>query len=38
MRLYSKREHLRFLAGVIFTGGRALTNRDAAHLWYDGRR
>lgn len=38
MRLYSKREHLRFLASVIFTGGQALTSRDAAHLWYDGRR
>lgn len=38
MHLYSKREHLRFLAGVIFSGGRALTSREAAHLWYDGRR
>lgn len=38
MHLYTKREHLRFLVSVIFTGGRALTNRDAAHLWYDGRR
>jgi len=38
MHLYSKREHFRFLASVIFTGGRALNSRDAAHLWYDGRR
>ena len=38
MRLYTKREHFRFLASVIFSGGRALTDRDAAHLWYDGRR
>ena len=38
MHLYTKREHLRFLAKIIFSQGRALTNRDAAHLWYDGRR
>jgi glycosyltransferase involved in cell wall biosynthesis len=38
MHLYTKREHLRFLAKIIFSNGRALTNRDAAHLWYDGRR
>ncbi len=38
IHLYTKREHLKFLAGVIFSGGRALTRRDAAHLWYDGRR
>ena len=38
MRLYSMREHLRFLAKVIFSNGRALNKRDEAHLWYDGRR
>ena len=38
MHLYTKREHLRFLVKIIFSQGRALTNRDAAHLWYDGRR
>ncbi|MDD5140340.1 MAG: glycosyltransferase [Verrucomicrobiales bacterium] len=38
MHLYTKLEHLRFLASVIFSNGRALTSRDAAHLWYDGRR
>lgn len=38
MHLYTKREHLRFLAKIIFSQGRALTNREAAHLWYDGRR
>ena len=38
MRLYTLREHLRFLAKVIFSNGRALGSREKAHLWYDGRR
>ena len=38
MHLYTKREHLRFLARIIFSNGRALASRDAAHLWYHGRR
>jgi glycosyltransferase involved in cell wall biosynthesis len=38
MRLYTMREHLRFLAKVIFSNGRALGSREKAHLWYDGRR
>ncbi len=38
MRLYSMREHLRFLGKVIFSNGRALGSREKAHLWYDGRR
>jgi GT2 family glycosyltransferase len=38
MKLYTAREHLRFLSRVIFSQGRQLRNRDAAHLWYDGRR
>jgi glycosyltransferase involved in cell wall biosynthesis len=38
MRLYTMREHLRFLAKVIFSNGRVLGSRDKAHLWYDGRR
>ena len=38
MRLYTVREHLRFLAKVIFSNGRALGSREKAHLWYDGRR
>ena len=38
MRLYSSWEHLRLLARVIFSRGRILRNREAAHLWYDGRR
>jgi glycosyltransferase involved in cell wall biosynthesis len=38
MRLYTMREHLCFLARVIFSNGRALGSREKAHLWYDGRR
>jgi glycosyltransferase involved in cell wall biosynthesis len=38
MKLYTAREHLWFLSRVIFSQGRQLRNRDAAHLWYDGRR
>jgi glycosyltransferase involved in cell wall biosynthesis len=38
MKLYTAREHLVFLSRVIFSNGRMLRNRDAAHLWYDGRR
>jgi glycosyltransferase involved in cell wall biosynthesis len=38
MRLYTMREHLRFLAKVIFSNGRAFGSREKAHLWYDGRR
>ena len=38
MRLYTAREHLRFLAKVFFSNGRALGKREEAHLWYDGRR
>jgi glycosyltransferase involved in cell wall biosynthesis len=38
MHLYTKREHLRFVAKIIFSHGRSLTNREATHLWYDGRR
>jgi glycosyltransferase involved in cell wall biosynthesis len=38
MRLYTMREHLGYLARVIFSNGRALGSREQAHLWYDGRR
>lgn len=38
MRLYTLREHLRFLAKIILSNGRALGSREQAHLWYDGRR
>jgi glycosyltransferase involved in cell wall biosynthesis len=38
LRLYTLREHFRFLARAIFNQRRTLTSRAAAHLWYDGRR
>ena len=38
IHLYSTREHLRFLTKVLLTGGRVLSDRDACHTWYDGRR
>lgn len=38
MKLYSLREHFWFLLRMIFTTRRAMTNREKAHLWYDGRR
>lgn len=38
MRLYTMREHLRFLAKAIFNQRRAMTSPQEAHLWYDGRR
>lgn len=38
MHLYKRREHLWFLARVIFTGGRSMRNRDSCHVWYDGKR
>jgi glycosyltransferase involved in cell wall biosynthesis len=38
MKLYSKREHLRFFVLAIFNQRRAFASREEAHLWYDGRR
>jgi glycosyltransferase involved in cell wall biosynthesis len=38
MKLYTAREHLRFLFRAMFNHRRMLTSREAAHLWYDGRR
>ncbi len=38
MELYSAWEHLRFLGRALFNPRRALTSREHAHLWYDGRR
>jgi glycosyltransferase involved in cell wall biosynthesis len=38
LKLYSKREHLRFFLRAIFNQRRTLGSREAAHLWYDGRR
>lgn len=37
MRLYTLREHLRLFARLS-KDRRALTDREACHLWYDGRR
>jgi glycosyltransferase involved in cell wall biosynthesis len=37
MHLYTMREHLRLFARL-FKDRRVLTNREACHLWYDGRR
>ena len=38
VRLYSMREHLRFIGRALFNQRRAMTSREEAHLWYDGRR
>lgn len=38
VHLYTPGEHLRFLAKTILRGGRPLTDREACHTWYDGRR
>lgn len=38
MHLYSRGEHVRFLFKTIFNWRSTLTNRDACHTWYDGRR
>jgi glycosyltransferase involved in cell wall biosynthesis len=38
MRLYSWREHLRFILRVAWRPGRVMRNREACHAWYDGRR
>jgi glycosyltransferase involved in cell wall biosynthesis len=38
MKLYSAREHFRFLLYATFNKRQALGSREAAHLWYDGRR
>jgi glycosyltransferase involved in cell wall biosynthesis len=38
MRLYTAREHLRFLFRAALNRRKTLTDRDACHQWYDGRR
>ncbi len=38
LQLYTPREHLRFLAKTVLARGKTLTDRDACHTWYDGRR
>ena len=37
-RLYTKREHLAFMLKTVLLAGRTLRDRDACHVWYDGRR
>ena len=37
-RLYSVREHFAFLLKFLLHGRHTLRNRDACHVWYDGRR
>jgi glycosyltransferase involved in cell wall biosynthesis len=38
LHLYTLREHLRVMLKVTLSGGKTLTNREACHTWYDGRR
>ena len=38
IHLYSAREHLWFMTKLALSGGKLLSNRDACHTWYDGRR
>ncbi len=38
VHLYTLREHLLFLARLVFSFGRVLNDRSACHPWYDGRR
>jgi len=37
-RLYTKREHFAFMLKTLLLAGRTLRDRDACHVWYDGRR
>ena len=37
-RLYTKREHFVFMLKTLLLAGRTLRDRDACHVWYDGRR
>lgn len=37
-QLYSTREHLRFILRAAFNRKATLTDREACHTWYDGRR
>ena len=38
LRIYSSREHLRTIWWFLLRGRKALYNRDAMHMWYEGRR
>jgi glycosyltransferase involved in cell wall biosynthesis len=38
IHLYTSAEHFRFIIKVVCSHKKVLTNRDACHTWYDGRR
>lgn len=38
MRLYSRREHFRFMRRMVLGGGRSVKRREDCFPWYDGRR
>jgi len=38
IHLYTPAEHARFMLRTLLAGGKTLTNREACHTWYDGRR
>ena len=38
LRIYSGREHLRTIWRFLLNGRKVLYDRDAMHMWYDGRR
>jgi len=38
LRLYTPREHFKFMTKTILGGGKALKSRESCHVWYDGRR
>lgn len=38
MRLYKHRDYLRLLLKMFLTQGAAVKDREACHIWYDGRR
>jgi glycosyltransferase involved in cell wall biosynthesis len=38
IHLYTLREHFRFLRKAVLSHKKVLTDRDACHTWYDGRR
>jgi glycosyltransferase involved in cell wall biosynthesis len=38
LRLYTPREHFKFLTKTVFAGGKTLKKREECYQWYDGRR
>ena len=38
LRIYSGREHLRIIWRLLLRGRKVVYDRDAMHMWYDGRR